>query len=204
MRYCHRGQGATEYLVLLAVVLVIALAAIALLGFFPGMAGDAQVTQSEMYWKSATPIAVFDASTKYYSDGSGSLSCVNILIRNTGSHTIKISKILGGNANITNYRDDPGGFVTHSLTDIQLAPGEETCFSGSACGSCSKHAVWIGTATSYISHPIVLAGASTICNPVRGGQLLVRNFGFEYIEIIEGLQMAKRQVGKDFVVKCST
>jgi len=30
------GQGATEYLVLLAVVLIVALVSVALLGFFPG------------------------------------------------------------------------------------------------------------------------------------------------------------------------
>ena len=41
------GQGATEYLVLLAVVLIVALVSVALLGFFPGMASDAQATQSK-------------------------------------------------------------------------------------------------------------------------------------------------------------
>jgi len=43
------GQGATEYLVLLAVVLIVALVSVALLGFFPGMASDAQITQSQIY-----------------------------------------------------------------------------------------------------------------------------------------------------------
>jgi len=44
-----RAQGATEYLVLLAVVLIVALVSVALLGFFPGMASDAQITQSQIY-----------------------------------------------------------------------------------------------------------------------------------------------------------
>ena len=39
-----KAQGATEYLVLLAVVLIVALVSVALLGFFPGMAGDIQTT----------------------------------------------------------------------------------------------------------------------------------------------------------------
>jgi uncharacterized protein (UPF0333 family) len=47
----RKGQGATEYLVLLAVVLIIALVSIALLGFFPGLAGDARKTQSDSYWR---------------------------------------------------------------------------------------------------------------------------------------------------------
>ena len=44
-----KAQGATEYLVLLAVVLIVALVSVALLGFFPGMASDAKLTQSETY-----------------------------------------------------------------------------------------------------------------------------------------------------------
>jgi hypothetical protein len=52
------GQGATEYLVILAVVLIIALVSIALLGFFPGISSDARITQSQSYWKAATPFAI--------------------------------------------------------------------------------------------------------------------------------------------------
>lgn len=57
------GQGATEYLVLLAVVLIIALVSIALLGFFPGLATDARITQSNSYWRGeARPFAVLEHS----------------------------------------------------------------------------------------------------------------------------------------------
>ncbi|MCX6769736.1 MAG: hypothetical protein NT051_03580 [Candidatus Micrarchaeota archaeon] len=61
--YCplSRGQGATEYLVLLAVVLIIALVAIALLGFFPGLADDSRLNQNRVMWKSKSPIAIIDA-----------------------------------------------------------------------------------------------------------------------------------------------
>ena len=200
-----KGQGATEYLVLLAVVLIVALVSVALLGFFPGMASDAQITQSQTYWKSATPIAVIDASAKYYSDGGGQLACQQMVIRNTGAYGIRLSKILAGGVNIVYYRDDPGGSAYHNLTEISLAPGEETCFSGNAagCNGCSNHDFWFGTATSYTSHPVVLNGADTICNNGSTGQVLVKNFGFEYIETIEGQQITKRQIGsKDFIVKC--
>jgi len=58
-----KGQGATEYLVLLAVVLIVAMVAIALLGFFPGLAGDAKKTQSDAYWRGeARPFAVLEHS----------------------------------------------------------------------------------------------------------------------------------------------
>lgn len=61
MAFSRRGQGATEYLVLLAVVLVIALVAIALLGFFPSLAVDARITQSNAYWRGeARPFAIIE------------------------------------------------------------------------------------------------------------------------------------------------
>jgi hypothetical protein len=58
-----RGQGATEYLVLLAVVLIVALVSVALLGFFPGMASDARIAQSQSYWRGqARPFAILENS----------------------------------------------------------------------------------------------------------------------------------------------
>jgi len=197
-----KGQGATEYLVLLAVVLIVALVSVALLGFFPSMASDAQIAQSQAYWRSATPLAVIDAGTRYYTDSGGNLSCINIVIRNTGAYPIRLSKIWGGGANISKYRDRPAGSVARDISGLQLAPGEEMCFSGT-CGSCTGHEFWVGTSTSYSSTSIVLAGASTICNPDSTGQLLIKDFGFEYTQTVEGQVVTKRQMGaKDFIVKC--
>ena len=57
-----KGQGATEYLVLLAVVLIIALVVISILSFFPGIAGDARITQSDSFWRGeARPIAITES-----------------------------------------------------------------------------------------------------------------------------------------------
>ncbi|MEM2138065.1 MAG: hypothetical protein QW568_03170 [Candidatus Anstonellaceae archaeon] len=55
-----KGQGATEYLVLLAVVLIIGLVTTALLGFFPGVAGDVSISESTLYWSATTPIKVLE------------------------------------------------------------------------------------------------------------------------------------------------
>ncbi|MCM8830636.1 MAG: class III signal peptide-containing protein, partial [Candidatus Omnitrophica bacterium] len=58
-----KGQGATEYLVLLAVVLIVALVAIALLNFFPALASDAKINQSDTYWRGqASPFSVQEHS----------------------------------------------------------------------------------------------------------------------------------------------
>ena len=68
-----RGQGATEYLVLLAVVLIVALVSVALLGFFPGMASDARIAQSQSYWRGqARPFAILDSSI------SGTVATISI------------------------------------------------------------------------------------------------------------------------------
>ena len=90
---CRKGQGATEYLVLLAVVLIVALVSVALLGFFPGMASDAQVTQSQMYWSSASPISIVEWGARYRS-ANGASTQIYMKIRNTGAYPIRLSKIL--------------------------------------------------------------------------------------------------------------
>jgi len=53
-----KGQGSTEYLVLLAVALIVALVVIGLLGWFPGLGGGARETQSATYWAGASPFSV--------------------------------------------------------------------------------------------------------------------------------------------------
>ena len=57
------GQGANEYLILLAVVLIIAVIGFALLGFFLGMSGDTKAAQSRAYWDTTRPTGVYDAIT---------------------------------------------------------------------------------------------------------------------------------------------
>jgi len=45
-----KGQGASEYLVLLAVVLIVSMVAIALLGGFSNLGSSAVETESKQYW----------------------------------------------------------------------------------------------------------------------------------------------------------
>jgi len=56
-----KGQGAAEYLILLAVVLIVGIVAIALLGGFAGLGGGAMESESKQYWTgSVRPFAVPD------------------------------------------------------------------------------------------------------------------------------------------------
>ncbi|MFA5930031.1 MAG: hypothetical protein WC861_04065, partial [Candidatus Micrarchaeia archaeon] len=63
MSHALRAQGPVEYLVIAGVVLVVALVAINLLGFFPGTAGDSGASASQAYWLSARPTGIYNAKT---------------------------------------------------------------------------------------------------------------------------------------------
>lgn len=104
------GQGATEYLVLLAVVLIIALVSVALLGFFPGMADDAKMTESMAYWRSASPIAISEASATI--DSNGEWTQVLLILKNNGGVPIEL---LGIGPTFYYMENAPGG-VTVSWT----------------------------------------------------------------------------------------
>jgi hypothetical protein len=114
-----KGQGATEYLVLLAVVLIIALVSIALLGFFPGMASDAKITQSASYWRGeARPVAILESSI-VGSSGVGKFVIQNV----DASGTIKLN--LSVNTALSTASDSlaPGETKTITITDATKLAG---------------------------------------------------------------------------------
>jgi hypothetical protein len=149
------GQGATEYLVLLAVVLIVALVSVALLGFFPGMSGDAKIAQSQVYWSGqASPFRINDFS--YVADTSGITTACSgsarsylyaLKIENAGveKYTITVIDIaIGGTyywwaspypngvvnqvcnaAGTAKYGDSNGAGALRSGTAFSLAPGEK-------------------------------------------------------------------------------
>ena len=83
-----RAQGATEYLIMLAAILIIALVALALLGFFPGVSSDAKISQAASYWRSeAKPIAILEHHTT-----PGGLTTL-VLLNNDATGTIRIQNI---------------------------------------------------------------------------------------------------------------
>jgi len=200
-----RAQGATEYLVLLAVVLIVALVSVALLGFFPGMASDAQATQSRAYWQGASPIAVIE-STAMTISWNGNASSIYMRIRNNGMYPIRLTAIVGGDdvKAYSFYGGGPGCYSTtrtdHLIRDFfYMAPGEEKYFSY-AYGDPCDYGIWgFTTATSGTT----IGGAGMICSPTGSpGKLVYKKFGFEYEEYINGQAVTKRQSGKDLIITC--
>ena len=194
------AQGATEYLVLLAVVLIVALVSVALLGFFPGMAADAQITQSQAYWKSASPIAIVEMDALAY---GGADSIPYLRVRNTGAYPLRITKVLGNGQSISQIYYVSGN--QNMLDYFYLAPGEENYF-GWALGYFTlptSRGFNIFATGSSSSGRYLYAGDSLCTNSPPTGTLVVKSFGFEYIEYIEGQQITKRQIGtKPLIIKC--
>ena len=197
-----KAQGATEYLVLLAVVLIVALVSVALLGFFPGMASDAQRQQSEMYWKGAQPISIVEWGFKNYGASNPGYVDFYMRLKNSGAYKIRITKfILDNNLEVTGLWCSTGACPSGSQVrdNYVLAPGEEKmvgqypgigdirtwwmCQIGSGCGG-------------YES-------AQQICNLNSPyGYFIMNKFGFEYEETIDGQTITKKQMGKPVVVSC--
>lgn len=202
------AQGATEYLVLLAVVLIIAVVTIALLGFFPGTAGDAEITESSIYWRAAAPIAIIEtAATTSLPDGNGRYTFPYLRVRNNGNYPLRITKVFSGISN--GFVDQvAGGSGSVILADYYyLFPGEEKRFISSYHSGCMTKYFYIDSASS-ISGSWNLGGAQTTCRFTSSdgrdfGNLYIKEFGFEYEEYIEGQTITKRQMGKALVVKCT-
>ena len=122
-----RGQGATEYLVLLAVVLIVALVSVALLGFFPGMASDARITQSQSYWRGqARPFAILDAMMTSAA-ATGSLSVQNM--EANGPYTIT-NIAVGGQTNLTGIPVANLVFGAGQIQTLAFTGGAPTCGAG--------------------------------------------------------------------------
>jgi len=143
------GQGATEYLVLLAVVLIVALVSVALLGSFTGTVGDAQMSQSQIYWRTMQPIGVEDVIATnnegtYSSWGSG-YGTVIITLRNNGAYPVELLAVTGAQRSIIDiaaglsednkgyqglsgeyntYVSSRGGYATR-YDSIVLQPGDK-------------------------------------------------------------------------------
>jgi len=131
-----RGQGATEYLVILGAVLLVALVIVSLLGWFPSLGGSTREQQSKSYWSGATPFAI----TSLKANGSG----VVLSVSNRLSHKLLLTSINfsdGANSLIvlplgnTNYTLNAGEEIV--ITNVSLANSLNPCYiaTGTKAGS---------------------------------------------------------------------
>jgi hypothetical protein len=82
-----KGQAATEYLIILAVVVIIALIVVGVLGGFQGLSGGITRQQSEAYWSSIADVGVLP-------NYKISPAIAELTIRNNRPFPIKVSSVL--------------------------------------------------------------------------------------------------------------
>jgi hypothetical protein len=150
----RKAQVSTEYLVIMAVVLVIALVVVYLVGGFSSFGGASLLTQSQQYWATQTPIAITAAKTYY----DGSNSHLTLQLTNQGVNQIVLISIAAQNVN--------SGYTTLNIININglatIFPGQTMTLDDSGSGgsvACSS----TGTTVHYTITFIYNQGAiSTI------------------------------------------
>lgn len=106
-----KGQATIEYLVLLAVAIIIALVIFAFMGWIPGFAGSLKERQVKLYWASQYPIQI----REYKFESSGNLT---MLVQNVADYQITITSVnttsTYGNGTVSNGIVLPGQTTTIS------------------------------------------------------------------------------------------
>jgi len=125
-----KAQAATEYLIILAVVVIIALIVIGVLGGFPGMTRGISERDSASYWSGAD-IGV----TRYNIPVSGNATLV---FRNNKNFQVKLQNITIGS-------------TTFTLSDTTVAPGASAAFSNVTvtCGGTAGSTYSLDTSITY-------------------------------------------------------
>jgi hypothetical protein len=198
-----KAQGSTEYLVLLAVVLIIALVSLALLSFFPGTSLDAKLTQNKMYWSSASPIAIVNLVAKNHPNygGGENNTVVYMRLRNNGAYPIRITKM------ISKYSNDSLDLLFgNSNLDTYLYPGEEKEFCSYGFEPKPPKCIsgipplWFDL-TDYVNWQSLKS--YEVCHPRIKRKFFVKDLVFEYIEYVEGKQITKTTNPYDLYVECT-
>jgi type II secretory pathway pseudopilin PulG len=113
-----RAQGATEYLIILAVVIVIALIVIGVLGGIPGIGDTSGQQAAESYW-ATTDIAIDD----YYL-GAGADRLI-LTAKNNQEDTVKIISIKTGSVTNDSVKIlSPGGSAEFSFAQTCANQGD--------------------------------------------------------------------------------
>ena len=122
----RKAQTATEYMIILAVVIVIALIAVSVLGGIPSIGGGAKQRSSDSYWQSADIGIIADS---FGTDGIGNDDV--LVLRNNKDDIITVTSIaLAGNqVYSTATKFSPGEQKTINLNvDCGTNPGDRYSF----------------------------------------------------------------------------
>ena len=126
----RRAQAATEYLIILAVVVIIALIVIGVMGGFPGITRGISERDSAAYWSGAD-IGII----RYALVTSGSSSKSTLLIRNNKNFPVSLTSIQFDGGTVLDDKFTP-------QLPQQIAPGATLALNASSqdlnCGSTTQ------------------------------------------------------------------
>ncbi|MFN3910012.1 MAG: hypothetical protein ACK4J0_02150 [Candidatus Anstonellaceae archaeon] len=141
-----KGQGASEYLILLAVVLIIGIIAVALLGGFSDIGAGAREKEARQYWAGAVrPFTIQDWAQKG--------TVFSLTIKNNEPYKLVITNIT-----ISNVSYAPSG-------GLSFAGGGVKTISISGFNACNQ------TTFDYFEYPVVITySSSDISGKVQKGE----------------------------------
>jgi hypothetical protein len=116
----RKAQASTEYLIILAVVIIVALIVVGVMGWFPGIGSDVTISQSKQYWTGlASPFSIQDAKI------SGTTA--DLVVKNMVNDELNLTDLdLDGAGDITATNFASGAQKTVQVTNI----GGSSCSSG--------------------------------------------------------------------------
>jgi len=104
---CVCGQGSAEYLVIVSIVLIVAVVSLTLMGSV--FENDTKATQQTLYWKSASPVAITEATAD--------IDEIHINVKNNAPFAFRVTKISSERGEVDSPDTGP------------LQPGEEKVLS---------------------------------------------------------------------------
>ncbi|GEM_PF-1415522 len=123
-----KGQGSTEYIVVIAIVLGIVMVTFSILGFFSGFSQDARIEESQSYWsKAARPFALVD--WKY----QPSPSKLYLIVQNKAGSQLNLSAIAFSSRDISMSLDSglPTQLQPGAMATVAYSPSKP-CEGGKA------------------------------------------------------------------------
>jgi len=123
-----RAQAATEYLIILAVVVIIALIVIGVMGGFPGMTRGISERDSAAYWTGADV-----GITRYSIVASGSAASSTLVFRNNKNFQVTVKNMSIDGTNVTGFTNmtiSPGSTASLNITAANLNCGSATVGNG--------------------------------------------------------------------------
>ena len=140
-----KAQGATEYLVIFAVVLIVVMVAVGLLSSMPSIFGEAKASASTIYWSSLKPLQL--AGWSIQSDGN-----VSLALQNSGIGQLTLTGVsLSRNSDLSN--SDYSGLLA-----LQVQTGRSTTYMGAPLLSVSNRCSTGSSFEYYVNLTYTLGG----------------------------------------------